>query len=132
MNSWILTTLRGITQNGQAKKIFTWFVEQVKEAHFTEEQSSVSQGIQTARQEWLWETHWSIVMANKRDLHKGWEGGRQSILQQSEWQAYELEAYELGSRKVRITINWLFQIEIVVYQLAKQRMLEFYYNFLDR
>lgn len=43
--------------NYQAKKIYTWFVEQVKEAHYTEEQSSVSRGIQTARQQWLWKTH---------------------------------------------------------------------------
>ena len=45
----------------------------------------------------------------------------------------ELEqAYELGGRKSRITINRAFQIEISLYQLAKHRMLEFYYEFLDR
>ena len=44
----------------------------------------------------------------------------------------ELEqAYELGGRKSRITINRAFQIEISLYQLAKHRMLEFYYEFLD-
>ena len=43
------------------------------------------------------------------------------------WQAYELE-----SRKLRITLSWPFQIEIAVYQLAKLRMLGFYYDFLDR
>ena len=41
-------------------------------------------------------------------------------------------AYELESRKPRITIRRPFQVGIVVYQLAKLRMLEFYYNFLDR
>ena len=41
------------------------------------------------------------------------------------------QAYELKSRKPRITINRQFQIGIAVYQLAKQRMLEFYYDFLD-
>ena len=41
-------------------------------------------------------------------------------------------AYELESRKPRITIRRPFQIGIAVYQLAKLRMLEFYYDFLVR
>ena len=46
---------------------------------------------------------------------------------------YEVgQAYELESRKPRITIRRPFQIGIAVYQLAKLRMLEFYYDFLDR
>ena len=35
-------------------------------------------------------------------------------------------------RKPRITIKRPFQVGIAVYQLAKLRMLEFYYDFLDR
>jgi len=42
------------------------------------------------------------------------------------------QAYELESRKPRITIRRPFQVGIAVYQLAKLRMLEFYYDFLDR
>ena len=42
------------------------------------------------------------------------------------------QAYELESRKPRNTIRRPFQIGIAVYQLAKLRMLEFYYDFLDR
>ena len=42
------------------------------------------------------------------------------------------QAYELESRKPRIQIRRPFQIGIAVYQLAKLRMLEFYYDFLDR
>ena len=42
------------------------------------------------------------------------------------------QAYELESRKPRILIRRPFQIGISVYQLAKLRMLEFYYDFLDR
>ena len=41
-------------------------------------------------------------------------------------------AYELENRKPRIVIRRPFQIGIAVYQLAKLRMLEFYYDFLDR
>ena len=42
------------------------------------------------------------------------------------------QAYELESRKPQITIRRPFQVGIAVYQLAKLRMLEFYYDFLDR
>ena len=42
------------------------------------------------------------------------------------------QAYELESRNLCITINRLFQIRIVVYQFSKLRMLELYYDFLDR
>jgi len=43
-----------------------------------------------------------------------------------------MEAYELESCKHRITIRRPFQIGIAVYQLAKLRLLEFYYHFLDK
>ena len=42
------------------------------------------------------------------------------------------DAYKIELRKNKITINRLFQIGIVVYQLAKLRMLQFYYDFLDK
>ena len=42
------------------------------------------------------------------------------------------KAYELESRKARITIRRPFQVGIAVYQMAKLRMLQFYYDFLDR
>ena len=41
-------------------------------------------------------------------------------------------AYELTSRKRSVAINRPYQIGIAVYQLAKQRMLEFHYDFLDK
>ena len=42
------------------------------------------------------------------------------------------EAYELESRKTRIKIRRPFQVGIAVYHLAKLRMLEFYYDFIDK
>ena len=42
------------------------------------------------------------------------------------------DIYEISTRKPRITIRRPFQIGIAVYQLAKLRMLEFYYDFIDR
>jgi hypothetical protein len=41
-------------------------------------------------------------------------------------------AYEIKSRKPQVTIYRPFQVGIAVYQLAKLRILEFYYDFLDR
>jgi len=41
-------------------------------------------------------------------------------------------AYEITSRKPRVTIHRAFQFGIAVYQLAKLRILEFYHDFLDR
>ena len=41
------------------------------------------------------------------------------------------DVYKIDSRKPKVTINRPFQVRIVVYQLAKLRMLEFYYEFLD-
>ena len=42
------------------------------------------------------------------------------------------ESFEIHSRKDRVKIKRPFQVGIVVYQLAKLRMLEFYYDFLDK
>lgn len=42
------------------------------------------------------------------------------------------KAYELRSRKKRIEIKRPYQVGIAVYQLAKLRMLEFYYDFIDK
>ena len=41
------------------------------------------------------------------------------------------DAYKIESRRNKVTINRPFQVDIVVYQLAKLRMLQFYYDFLD-
>jgi len=42
------------------------------------------------------------------------------------------DAYEITSRKPRVTIHRPFQVGIAVYQLAKLRILDFYHDFLDR
>ena len=41
------------------------------------------------------------------------------------------DTYKIECRKAKVQINRLFQGGILVYQLAKLRMLEFYYDFLD-
>ena len=42
------------------------------------------------------------------------------------------DAYKIESRKKDVKINRPFQVGIVVYQLAKLRMLQFYYDFLGK
>ena len=42
------------------------------------------------------------------------------------------DAYQIKSRRNKVTINRPFQVGIVVYQLAKLHMLQFYYDFLDQ
>ena len=41
-------------------------------------------------------------------------------------------AFEVSQRKSRVTITRPYQCGIAVYQLAKLRMLEFYYDFVDK
>ena len=41
-------------------------------------------------------------------------------------------AFEVSQRKRRVTITRPYQCGIAVYQLAKLRMLEFYYDFVDK
>ena len=41
-------------------------------------------------------------------------------------------AYEIKESKRAVMIKRLYQCGIAVYQLAKLRMLEFYYKFLDK
>ena len=41
------------------------------------------------------------------------------------------DVYKIGLRKAKHTIDRPFQVGIVVYQLTKLRMLQFYYEFLD-
>ena len=42
------------------------------------------------------------------------------------------DAYKIESPRNKVMINRPFQVGIVVYQLAKLRMLQFYYDFLDQ
>ena len=42
------------------------------------------------------------------------------------------ETYEVKERKRQVNVNRPYQCGIAVYQLAKLRMLELYYNFLDK
>ena len=121
----------------QSTKIFTWFVEQVTKARRT--------GDTDKRKALLAEVFKLLGNSAYEKMLEAVESQTcvvftkdQKLVDRTLRSAYFVEldglgqAYELESRKPRITINRPFQIGIAVYQLAKLRMLEFYYGFLAR
>ena len=125
------------TTDYQPTKIFTWFVEQVTEARRAgdKEKSKAllpevfkllgNSGYGKLIEALEWQTNVLYTKDEKvvdRALRSAYFSDLDEIGQ----------AYELESRKPRMTIRRSFQIGIAVYQLAKLRMLEFYDDFLDR
>ena len=118
-------------------KIFPWFVEQVTEARRTGDVEK-SKALLAEVFKLLGNSRYGkLIEALERQTNVIYTKD-EKVVDRALRSAYfsdldEIgEAYELESRKPRITIRRPFQIGIAVYQLAKLRMLEFYYDFLDR
>ena len=121
----------------QPAKIFPWFVEQVTEARRTGDLEK-SKALLADIFKLLGNSGYGkLIEALERQTNVIYTKD-EKVVDRALRSAYfsdldEIgEAYELESRKPRITIRRPFQIGIAVYQLAKLRMLEFYYDFLDR
>ena len=121
----------------QPSKIFTWFVEQVTEARRTGDKEK-SKALLAEVFKLLGNSGYGkLIEALERQKNKIYTK-KETIVDQALRSVFfsdldEIgQAYELESRKPRITIRRPFQVGIAVYQLAKLRMLEFYYDFLDR
>ena len=121
----------------QPAKIFPWFVEQVTEARRTGDVEK-SKALLADIFKLLGNSGYGkLIEALERQTNVIYTKD-EKVVDRALRSAYfsdldEIgEAYELESRKSRITIRRPFQIGIAVYQLAKLRMLEFYYDFLDR
>ena len=121
----------------QPAKIFPWFVEQVTEARRTGDVEK-SKALLAEVFKLLGNSGYGkLIEALERQTNVIYTKD-EKVVDRALRSAYfsdldEIgEAYELESRKPRITIRRPFQIGIAVYQLAKLRMLEFYYDFLDR
>ena len=121
----------------QPTKIFTWFVEQVTEARRTgdvEKSKALLAGVFKLLGN---SGYGKLIEALERQTNIIYTKD-EKVVDRALQSAYfsdldEIgQAYELESRKSRITIRRPFQVGIAVYQLAKLRMLEFYYDFLDR
>jgi len=120
----------------QATKIITWFVEQVTAARHTGDVDK-SKALLAEVFKLLGNSAYAkLIEALERQTCVVYTKD-EKVVDRALRSAYfsDLEevgqTYELERRKARITINRPFHIGIVVYQLAKLRMLEFYYDFLD-
>ena len=119
------------------KKIFEWFVKEVTEARRTGDEDK-SKALLADIFKLLGNSGYGkLIEALERQTNVIYTKD-EKVVDRALRSAYfedldEIgQAYELESRKPRITIRRPFQIGIAVYQLAKLRMLQFYYDFLDR
>ena len=125
------------TSDYQPTKIFTWFVEQVTEARRAGDVEK-SKALLAEVFKLLGNSRYGkLIEALERQTNIIYTND-EKVVDRALRSAYfsdldEIgQAYELESRKPRITIRRPFQVGIAVYQLAKLRMLEFYHDFLDR
>ena len=116
----------------QATEIFTWFVEQVTEARCTRD-ADKSKALLAEVFKLLGNSGYGkLIEVLERQTSVTYTKD-EKVVDRVLRSAYfsdldELgQMYELESRMPCIMINRLFKIGIAVYQLAKQRMLEFYY-----
>ena len=121
----------------QPTKIFTWFVEQVTEARRTGDKEKSKALLGEVFKLLGNSGYGKFIEALERQTNVSYTKNEKKV-DRALRSAYfsdldELgQVYELESRKTKITIKRPFQVGIAVYQLAKLRMLEFYYDFLDR
>ena len=125
------------TINYQAGKIFPWFVEQVKAARRTGDIKK-SKALLAEVFKLLGNSGYGKpIEALERQTNVIYTKD-EKVVDRALRSTYFCDldeiglAYELESRKPRITVRRPFQMGIAVYQLAKLQMLEFYYDFLDR
>jgi len=120
-----------------AGKIFTWFVDQVTEARRTGDVDRSKALLAEVFKLLGNSAYGKLIEALERQTNVIYTKD-EKVVDRALRSAYfedldEIgEAYELESRKPRITIRRPFQIGIAVYQLTKLRMLQFYYDFLDK
>ena len=125
------------TLDYQPTKIFTWFVEQVTEARRTGDVEKSKALLAEVFKLFGNSGYGKLIEALERQTNIIYTKD-EKVVDRALRSAYfsdldEIgQAYELESRKPRITIRRPFQVGIAVYQLAKLRMLAFYYDFLDR
>ena len=118
-------------------KPFTWFVEQVTEARRTGDVEKSKALLAEVFKLLGNSAYGKLIEALERQTNVIYTKD-EKVVDRALRSAYfeDLDeigkAYELKSRKPRVTIRRPFQIGIAVYQLAKLRMLEFYYDFLDK
>lgn len=120
----------------QPEKILAWFVEQVTEARrmgdIDKEKAIFAEVFKLLGNS----SYGKMIEAIERHTNVSYTEDEKTVDRalRSAWfeDLTEIgDAYEITSRKPRVTIHRAFQVGIVVYQLAKLRILEFYHDFLD-
>ena len=120
-----------------AKRIFTWFVEQVTEARRQGDVDKSKALLAEVLKLLGNSAYGKMIEALERQTTVCYTKD-EKVVDKALRSAYiedltEIgQAYELEKRKPRIVQRRPYQVGIAVYQLAKLRMLEFYYDFLDR
>ena len=132
----VITRVYG-TIDYKPAKIFPWFVEQVTEARRTGDADKSKALLSEVFKLLGNSAYGKLIEALERQTNVIYTKDEKVVDRALRSKYFEDldeigEAYELESRKHRITIRRPFQIGIAVYQLAKLRMLEFYYDFVDK
>ena len=118
------------------KKIFTWFVNKVTENR-RKGDDDPDKALLAEVFKLLGNSSYSkLIVAKERQTSVIYTKD-QSVVDKAKWSVWfedmeEIDdVFEIEFRKKDVTINRPFQDEVVVYQLAKLRMLQFYYDYLD-
>ena len=124
------------TINYIPKKIFTWFVQEVPNNRRAGDADKEKELLAEVFKLLGNSAYGKFIEAVERQMRTLYTKDEDKVNKQlrSAW-FEDLEAigdvYKIEYRKPKVKINRPFQVGIVVYQLAKLRMLEFYYDFLD-
>lgn len=114
----------------QATKIFTRFVEQVTEVRRTGDTDNSKAMLAEVFKLLGNSVYWKMIKAVEQQTCVIFTKD-EKVVDRALQNQYFKDLEEVESRKLRIRINRPFETGISVYQLAKLRMLEFYYDFLD-
>lgn len=121
----------------EPKKVFSWFVEEVTKARRSgdeEEKKAIIADLFKLLGNSAYGKMIENIEKQKSVIYTSVEEKNDRALRSCFFEDLEEigKAYELRSRKKRIEIKRPYQVGIAVYQLAKLRMLEFYYDFIDK
>ena len=121
----------------EPKKVFSWFVEEVTKARRSgdeEEKKAIIADLFKLLGNSAYGKMIENIEKQKSVIYTSVEEKVDRALRSCFFEDLEEigKAYELRSRKKRIEIKRPYQVGIAVYQLAKLRMLEFYYDFIDK
>ena len=136
LNNGLTLTAVYRTINYEPRKIFSWFVTEVadyrRKGGADKDKALLAEVFKLLGNS-AYGKFIEAVERQNRTLYTSDENEVDKHLRSAWFQDLEEigDAYKIELRKDKLTIKNPFQVGIVVYQLAKLRMLQFYYEFLD-